>query len=296
MSTTTTDAVAPTRSTRTEVIDGATLGPVTRRPALSDYFSLVWGRRHFIFADARARMLSGTRGTLLGTAWLVLRPVLDAAVYLVVFGLVLHASRGIENFLGYLVIGTFMFQFTIRCLNAGAQSLISGKALMKSFAFPRAALPITAVLREVLSYGPVLCAMVVLVLVLPPGPVLSWRWLLVPGVLVLQVVFCFGLALLVARPTARVPDLQHVITFVSRFWFYGSAVFFSFDRFIELPTILRVIELNPMFQVLDITRDCLLYGVTPQVSSWLVLAAWAVGTASLGFVFFWRGEERYGSL
>lgn len=284
------------RATRTIVVDGSQLEPVTQRPPLGEYLGRLWERRHFIRADARARVVAGSRGTLLGTAWLVLRPVLDAAVYLVIFGLVLRADRGIENFLGYLVIGTFMFQFTVRCLSAGAQSLISGKAVMKAFAFPRAALPVATVVRETISYLPVLGALVVVLFLLPDAPVLSWRWALVPLVVALQVLLGLGLALLVARPTARVPDLQHVIGFLSRFWLYGSAVFFSFERFIDHPTVLEVVQLNPMYRVLEITRDCLLYGVTPEADAWLILGGWAVALAAVGLVVFWRGEERYGAL
>jgi teichoic acid transport system permease protein len=284
------------RETRTEVVDGSALGPVTVRPPLGESLAKLWERRHFIRADARARLVAGSRGTLLGMAWLVLRPVLDAAVFLVIFGLVLRADRGVENFLGYLVIGTFMFQFTVRCLSAGAQSLISGKALMKAFSFPRAALPVATVARETLSYVPVLGAMIVVLVLLPEPPVLSWRWALVPVVVVLQVLMGLGMALLVARPTARVPDLQHIIGFFSRFWLYGSAVFFSYERFIKHPAALEAIQLNPMFRVLEITRDCLLYGVTPEPDAWIILSAWALGLAVVGLVVFWRGEERYGAL
>jgi teichoic acid transport system permease protein len=53
-------------------------------------------------------------------------------------------------------------------------------------------------------------------------------------------------------------------------------------------------KINPMFQVLDISRDLLLYGQTPEARSWLVLAAWAVGMLLVGFIVFWRGEESYG--
>jgi len=284
------------RETRTEVVDGSQLGPVTVRPPLGEYLAKLWERRHFIRADARAKVVAGSRGTLLGTAWLVLRPVLDAAVYLVIFGLVLNSDRGIENFLGYLVIGTFMFQFTVRCLTAGAMSLLGGKALMKAFAFPRAALPVSTVVRETMSYVPVLATMVVVLFLLPEPPVVSWRWVLVPLVVALQVLMGLGLALLVARPTARVPDLQHIIGFFSRFWLYGSAVFFSYERFIKHPVALEAIQLNPMFRVLEITRDCLLYGVTPEADAWIILSAWSVGLVLVGMVVFWRGEERYGAL
>ncbi len=296
MSTDTPATAAQRRQTRTEVVDGAQLGPVTQRPPLGEYVARLWDRRHFIWADARAKVVAGSRGKLLGTSWLVLRPVMDASVYLVIFGLLLRSDRGVENFLGYLVIGTFMFQFTVRCLSAGARSLIAGKALMKAFSFPRAALPVAVVVREALSYLPVLASMLVVLFLLPEPPVLSWRWALVPLVIALQVVMGLGLALLVARPTARVPDLQHLIGLFSRFWLYGSAVFFSYERFIEHPTLLEAVQLNPMFRVLEITRDCLLYGVTPGAEAWLILVGWTAALAGVGLLVFWRGEERYGAL
>lgn len=291
-------ATSPGASRRvlTEIVDGVGLEPVVRRAAFVPYVEQLWQRRHFILADSRARVLSGSRGTYLGRGWLVLRPVLDAAVYLVIFGLLLRSSRGIENFLGYLVIGTFMFHFTANCLSAGAQSLIAGRALVRSFTFPRAALPTAAVVRETLSYASVLATMVALVLVIPPGAELSWRWLLIPFVVALQVVLCLGLAYVVARITTQLPDFQHLIRFLTRFWLYGSAVFFSYERFVEHPAVLQLMQINPMFIVLDMTRDCLLYATTPAMSSWLILAAWSFGVLLVGLVFFWHAEERYGTV
>jgi teichoic acid transport system permease protein len=284
------------RPVLTQAVDPWQLRPVARRAALGQYLDTLWKRRHFIAADARARVVSGTRGTLLGSAWLVLRPVLDGIVFFVIFGVVLHSSRGIDNFLGYLMIGVFLFGFTTQCLTAGARSIISGAALVKAFTFPRAALPVATVVRETFSFLPALGAMVVLVLVIPPFEVITWRWALVPLVLALQLVLNLGLALIAARATARVPDLTHVIGFATRFWLYGSAVFFSYERFIDHPVVLQVVQLNPMFVVLDMVRDCLLYGVTPGVVSWLVLVAWSFLLLGIGVVWFWRGEERYGSV
>lgn len=289
-------ANARRRATRTEVIDGTGLRAVVARPALTTYLHLVWARRHFIYADARAHVVSGSRGMVLGSSWLVLRPVLDATVYLVMFGVVLKTDRGIDNFLGYLIIGVFMFQFTSRCVSSGGQALLSGKSLMRSFSFPRASLPVATLVRELLRYVPVLMAMVLLISLIPPTESVSWRWLLLPLVLGLQVLLCLGLTLIASRSVARIPDLQHVIGLMTRFWLFGSGVFFSYERFIDHPVALRLVELNPMFVVLDMARDCLLYATTPSLTSWAVLSAWSVGLAGVGILYFWRGEERYGAL
>ncbi|WP_249670792.1 ABC transporter permease [Cellulomonas wangleii] len=293
------------RPLHVEPVDGTVLRPVASRPAFGEYLRLLWLRRHFIVADARAKVSTSNSGTLLGRVWLVLSPLLDAAVYLVIFGLLLRSSRGIDNFIGYLLIGVFLFRLTSRTVSTGARSLVAGRSLVRSFAFPRAALPLASVAREALAFVPTLVLLVVLILFTrpaaadtwaAPAELIGWRWLLVPLVLALQLAMNLGLTLIAARATARVPDLGQVIGVLMRFWLYGSAVFFSFDRFIDHPTLLRVVEMNPMFLVLDIVRDCLLYGQTPAWESWAVLSAWSVGLLVAGAVFFWRGEESYGSV
>lgn len=288
-------------------VDSSQLSPVLSRPPLTEYLGRLWQRRHFIMADSRARVEAGSRTNVLGKVWLVLRPLLDGAVYFMVFGMLLGASRGIENFVGYLLIGVFLFQFTVRSLNNGARSISASRTLIRSFAFPRASLPIASIVREVLSFVPVLVTLIVLVLALPyvmpvinPGgdPItahVTWRWLLVPGVLALQVAMATGLALIAARIVSRVPDFLQLVSIGTRFWLYGSAVFFSLDRFSNLPTVQAIMQVNPMFIVLDMTRDCLLYGITPEWTSWALLGAWSGVLLVGGMVFFWLGEESYGS-
>lgn len=285
--------VAP-EAERGEVVSVVGLSPVGRRPPLPTYVTRLWARRHFIMADSRARVASGTRQLILGRIWLVLRPVMDGLVYLLVFGILLQTNRGIENFVGYLLIGVFMFGFTARSLNSGASSIVGGKNLIRAFTFPRVSLPIATALRETLNTLPGVAAMMVLIIVLPPHADVTWRWLLFPLVFTLQVLFNLGISMVAARLVTKIPDLTNVISFLTRFWLYGSAVFFSYDRFIDHPTILALMQVNPLFNVLDITRDILLYGNTPSWHSWAILAAWSICTALGGLIFFWRGEESYG--
>lgn len=301
-------STAPAERPRSIIeVDASDLSPVLARPPLPTYLARLWQRRHFIAADARAQVASTSRATTLGSAWLVLGPLLNGAVYFVIFGLVLSASRGIENYPGYLVVGVFLFQYTIHCLGQGSRAIIGGRALIRSFAFPRAALPLAVVARQTIRFLPALVVMLLLVLAIPPllglldpggTPVelrVTWLWLLVPAVLALQLLLNTGLVLLAARATARVPDLTQLISLVSRFWLYASAVFFSIDRFEAYPVLHAVMEVNPMFLVLDIARDLLLYAVLPAWESWALLGGWAFGLLLVGTVVFWRAEESYGT-
>ena len=82
--------------------------------------------------------------------------------------------------------------------------------------------------------------------------------------------------------------------FFTRLWMYGSGVMYSIERFVSHPTVMAVVEINPLYCVLEISRDLLLYDTMPALRLWLTLGAWAVATPVLGFLFFWQGEEEYG--
>jgi len=277
-----------------ERVDVTRLMPVGRRPPLGSYLRQLWGRRYFIWADSRARAFAGNKDTLLGRFWLVGRPLLDGFTFYLVFGVLLDASRGVENYIGFLLVGVFMFSFSARALTGGAGAMSSGKNMVRSFSFPRAAIPLALMLRETLSTVPTVLTMMAMILVIPPHAPLTWYWLLFPVVFALQFLFNLGMTLYTARLASAVPDLRLVLGFFSRFWMYGSGVMYSIDRFVEHPTVLAILQLNPAYCVLEITRDLLLYARMPELSLWLTLTAWAVVTPLLGFVYFWQGEEGYG--
>jgi len=277
-----------------ERVDISRLAPVGRRPPLGSYLRQLWGRRYFIWADSRARAFAGNKDTLLGRFWLVGRPVLDGLTYFLIFGVLLQASRGIDNYIGFLVIGVFMFSFTSRALTGGAGVMASGKNIIRAFSFPRAAIPLALVLRDAISMFPVILTMFVMILVIPPHATLSLYWLLFPVVFLLQALFNLGITLYAARLTSAIPDLRLVLGFFSRFWMYGSGVMYSIERFIDHPTLLAIMQLNPAYAVLEISRDLLLYARMPDLTLWLTLGAWALITPMLGFLYFWQGEEAYG--
>ncbi len=89
-------------------------------------------------------------------------------------------------------------------------------------------------------------------------------------------------------------NLTVVVGMITRLLVYGSGVMFSLDRFITHPQWLAVLTLNPVHLILDSSRQLLLDGVVPPAHQWAVLAAWAVASSTVGFLYFWAGEEGYG--
>lgn len=83
---------------------------------------------------------------------------------------------------------------------------------------------------------------------------------------------------------------------VSRALFFTSGVFFSVDRFSGSPTAQKIMENNPGYIFLQACRDVTIYNKLPDLSSWIHLIAWSFGLLIIGFIFFWKAEERYASV
>lgn len=271
------------------------LKPVTGRPSISRYVAQLWERRHFIKAEARAKAFSGSRNMILGRAWLVISPLLDAGVYGIIFGLLLKTSRGIEHFIPFLLVGVTFFTLSNKSLNGGSGLLYVRRNFIKAFAFPRAALVFSHQLKFVYDALPVIFVTLVAIIIFPQGVRPSWLWLLFPIVFALQTLFNTGLMLLSASLTQKIPDLKPLLTYITRFWFYASGIFFSIDKVIGHHEILgQILKLNPAYLFITLYREILIYAQFPEFDLWVGFSLWAFGTFILGFWVFWLREEEYG--
>jgi hypothetical protein len=140
------------------------------------YAGQLWARRHFIVGFATARNIAMYTEARLGQLWQVLTPLLNAAVYYLIFGIILDTSRGVPNFLAFLITGIFVFNFTQRAFITSSRVITDSLPLIRALPFPRASLPIGYVLIELQQL--VLSMIVLTAIVLGTGEPLTWYWLL----------------------------------------------------------------------------------------------------------------------
>jgi teichoic acid transport system permease protein len=279
------------------------LRPMCVRPPLREYLEQLWQRRTFTWELASSKAYARNRNNYLGQAWTVLTPLLSAAVYVIIFGLVLNSTKGVENGIAFIVVGTFIFRFFEQCVTGGAKSVRGNTSLVRAIRFPRAVLPISVVISELVTLGPALVVMLVVSYLSGLGEwpdyayvPITWRWLLLPVAVLVLAVFSVGCACVMARWVSVAPDVQNLIGFVMRFLMYGSGVIFSIQHLIGNATAQWLLEHQPVAVYLALTRSCVLD--EPSIPMTWQLWGWAVGWALLfavgGFLYFWRGEERYG--
>lgn len=268
------------------------LSRVGARPSFFRYLHEVWVRRDFTFSLAKFRIQSENERNRLGMLWVVLRPILSALVYGLVFGIILAGARP-ENFVPFLIIGVFLLEFFNSSMNGGAKSIISNTSLVQSLPFPRMVLPVAKVIENLLNFLPTLALMFVLTMLWGSRP--HWDWFLFIPLIALFYMFNQGVAFLFARITVHLRDLSQLIPFISRMIFYTSGVFFNPADVLEpYPTLAAIYEWHPLNEVLSIARGLLLDEYAVPWDYWWKLAIWSVVVLVVGALFFWKAEERYG--
>lgn len=267
---------------------------VGARPPLRDYLADVWRRREFIYSLARFKLESENQRNRLGMGWVILKPLLNALVYGLIFGILLSGSRP-DKFVGFLVIGVFLFEFFSASFTSGAKSITGNNALVQSLSFPRMSLPLSKVTEKFLHFLPTVPIMLVFALVMGERPQL--RWLLLVPLIAIFFIFNAGLALITARLTVHFRDLSQFLPFISRAIFYTTGIFFSIEkRFGDHPTVMRIADFQPIHEFLSLGRGLLLTGPDYPLHSiyWFYACVWAFAMLAVGIVFFWAAEERYG--
>jgi teichoic acid transport system permease protein len=274
------------------------------RPRLLPYIKELWARRYFAFELARSRFRAQNEANRLGAAWVILTPLINAAVYGFVFGVLLPSKSRPEHFLPFLVVGIFTFAFFSGCFSDGAKAIIGNRGLVRTLHFPRAVLPIASVLQKLLELAAMTFVMCVIVLL--SGEPVSLRWLRIFPAFFLMALFCSGVAFFAARMTIHVQDIAQLIPFITRLIFYVSGIFFAVgNKFSGGGALTLLLKGNPLNVYITLVRDALLTrdrvvhgkpaeGIAASIHTWEMGAVWGVVLFVTGFIFFWRAEGLYG--
>ncbi|MFF4356177.1 ABC transporter permease [Streptomyces sp. NPDC001604] len=270
------------------------------RPSLPEYVRQLWARRHFITAFATAKLTAQYSQAKLGQVWQVMTPLLNAAVYYFIFGVLLGTKRHVPDYIPFLVTGVFIWTFTQSSIMAGTRAISGNLGLVRALHFPRAALPISFCLQQLQQLLFSMAALVVILLCF--GVPVAFSWLLAFPALVLQFAFNTGMSLIMARMGAKTPDIAQLMPFILRTWMYVSGVMWSIDKLAgkhsNLPHWVEpVLQAQPAAVYIDLMRFALIDSFHAKQLPhhvWLYAIGWALLAGVGGFIYFWKAEETYG--
>jgi teichoic acid transport system permease protein len=164
-----------------------------------------------------------------------------------------------------------------------------GGRLILNSAFPRALLPLSAVITAFMRFLPTMIIYIPIHLAsgLPVNATLLWC---VP-IVALFLLTSSGLAMLVAAAQVYFRDLSNFLPYALRIWLYVSPVLYYTD---EVPQRYKwMLEINPVAGLLTAWSDVLNAGHAPEAGAMLQGLAWGIGIFVAAGLFFLSREREF---
>jgi lipopolysaccharide transport system permease protein len=262
----------------------------SRRTLSLSTITELWEFRGLIVRFAKRDVILRYRQTALGVVWVLLQPILGAAVLAFAFGTVagVKGPDGVPFFVfayfGYLAFALMASSFT-----KAADSVRANSAMVTKVFFPRAVLPLASLASAVVDFLVAFSVGVILLLVTGIG--VTFRIIAMPAVVLLAVVVGLGPGLVAAALMVRYRDVQYVLPVAVQILLYGSPVAYEFSSAPErAQTILR---LNPGVGVTEALRWVVL--PSDAVDGRSVISAAVIGVVFLlfGLAYFTLREEAF---
>jgi lipopolysaccharide transport system permease protein len=247
---------------------------------LWDYRELLY---FLVWRDVKIRY----KQTAIGAAWVLLQPVLTAAIFTLVFGRYADLPDEGVPYAVMVYAGLLPWFLFANALTFSTRSIVENQALVTKVYVPRLFLPLVAVLAGLVDFlvgGVVLVALMAWYGIVPPLQVLT-----LPLLVLFLVATAVAVTLWLSALNVRYRDVQYTVPFLTMAWLFATPVAYSALVFPE--DVRTWIGLNPMAGVVEGFRWALLGsdgGPTILVSLGVVLAL-LVG----GIAYFRRVERSF---
>lgn len=120
----------------------------------------------------------------------------------------------------------------------------------------------------------------------------SFHWTIIVSVVPMIFLLCliFGVGLILAVCNTYFSDIGHLYKVFTLVLMYASALFYPME--IVPPLVQKIFTLNPVYSAISCFRECISYGVLPNGSTLLYLAAFSLTTLGIGICLFKIYEKK----
>lgn len=235
----------------------------------------LYNYREMIFSLVRRDLRGRYKGSALGFLWTFLNPLLQLAVYTIVFSVIMRA--GIDKFYLFLFVALVPWLFFGTCLSGGASCIWAQQDMVKKIYFPREVLPLAYTISQFVNM--LLSFLVIFVVLIFSGVGINFKAILyLPLIMIIEFVLALGVTFIVSAITVYLRDLEYVLGIVQMVWMYMTPILYSIEMVPE--ELQGIFSLNPMTSIIVAYRDILYYKQVPNVST--LLQACVLGMLALG--------------
>lgn len=226
------------------------------------------------------------RGSILGFLWSILNPLLNMIVLSIVFSQVFKA---VDNYKMYLLSGIVIFGYFSDASSIAVTSIVGNFGLITKVYFPKFIIPLSKTLSSAIN---LVNSLIVFIIIGCFLGIKVWAgYLLIPYVLICLLIFATGVSFIVSAAQVFFRDTQHLYGVLMMVWMYSTPILYPLD--IIPATFLPIFKANPLYIFIDFFRQITLYGVVPQIESFVMCALWSIGMFIIGSILFVKNQKKF---
>jgi len=254
---------------------------------IMNIFKKIYNYRELLKTNVRKEIRGRYKNSILGVMWSFLNPLLQLAVYSVIFGALL--AGGDPTYHIYICVALIPWTYFTTSITQSAFTIIGNGNIIKKVYFPREILPISVVTSGAINF--VISTLIILAFVIFSPVGLSWYILLYPFILLIQYILLLGIGFIVSSITVYFRDLEHIIGIVLMAAFYGTPIVYKLE---QLPANLQIImQINPMTHLINAYRDIFYYHQMPNMTVLGILLAISIILLIVGYFIFKKLQKGF---
>lgn len=241
--------------------------------------------RELLYQMTLRDLLLRYKQTAMGFGWAVFMPLVNTAVFSVIFTRVASIETPVPYPL-FAFCGFLFWNFFASSLRFSVLSLTSNSNLVTKVYFPREIFPFSAVLVCLVDLA--VGSTVLIGLMLYYGVALTPALFFLPVILAVLSAFTAGLALLLAMSNLYYRDIKYLFEVAITVWMFATSVVYPVGS--VGGRLGQLLAVNPMTQLIEACRAVLLYGHLPPAGPFAATAVLSMLVLFAGWQVFHRAE------
>jgi lipopolysaccharide transport system permease protein len=253
-------------------------------PKLSE----LWDGREVAYRFGARDVTLRYRQTLLGVTWVLLQPLLTAAIFTLVFNKVAHLNTpGYKGpYLLFAFVGLLGWNMFNGIITRAQQSLVANRDLVSKVFFPRLLVPLAVAYSNIVDFVVTAAFLFILMAAYGTGP--GWALVLVPVWMVMVLLLASGVGAVSAGLTVRYRDVNYFVPFMLQFLLFASPVGYPPQAKYQL-----FFDINPLTWLLNEFRWGFLDTAAPPLWQILLSLIVPVIVFLIGIVIFEQMERGF---
>jgi lipopolysaccharide transport system permease protein len=226
--------------------------------------------------------------TLMGVGWAVFMPLVNTAVFSVIFTRVAPIETGLP-YPAFAYLGLVAWNFFAASQRFAVISLTSNTNLVTKVYCPREVFPFSAIVVSLVDFAVASLVLVGLMVYYRIG--IGWPMLFVPVIVIVHVALTAGVALFLAMGNLFYRDVKYLSEIVLTIWMFATSVVYPVERIGG--RLGALLMLNPLTPIIDAYRATVLRNELPNPGTFAYAAVAGLVLLVAGWVCFHRAEFQF---